>query len=71
MMLRSPLGPVSLRRRLSDLTGSGQLRAPTLYKVYIATPLPDAEPDAAPEDDAATHGFALAAWAQYAAACGR
>lgn len=28
MMLRSPLGPVSLRRRLSDLTGSGQLRAP-------------------------------------------
>ncbi|WP_328811816.1 hypothetical protein [Rhodococcus sp. NBC_00294] len=25
-MLRSPLGPVSLRRRISDLTGSGQLR---------------------------------------------
>lgn len=27
-MFRSPFGPVSLRRRLSDLTGSGQLRAP-------------------------------------------
>lgn len=50
---------------------ASQLRAPTIYKVYIATPLADAEPDASPEDDAATKAFVSATWAQYAAACGR
>lgn len=50
---------------------AGQLRAPTLYKVYIATPLPDADGDAAPEDDAATKAFVGAAWAQYLAALGK
>jgi hypothetical protein len=47
---------------------AGQLRAPTLYKVYIATPLPEPTGDAPPEDDAVTKAFAMAAWAQYSAA---
>jgi hypothetical protein len=50
---------------------AGQLRAPTLYKVYIATPLAEAEGDATPEDDAATKAFAMATWSQYSAAYGR
>jgi hypothetical protein len=44
------------------------LRAPTIYKVYVATPLPEAEGDAVPEEDAPTAAFARAAWAKYAAA---
>jgi hypothetical protein len=48
-----------------------QLRAPTLYKVYIATPLPDAGEDSAVEDDEATKEFVMAAWAQYAQAFDR
>lgn len=43
------------------------LRAPTIYKVYVATPLPEAEGDAVPEEDAVTKAFAAAAWAKYAA----
>lgn len=50
---------------------ASQLRAPTIYKVYIATVLPDAEPDAPAEDDAVTKAFVLATWAQYSAAFGR
>ena len=50
------------------------LRAPTLYKVYVATQLPDtdAEGDApAAEDDAPTKAFVLATWSQYSAAFGK
>jgi hypothetical protein len=44
---------------------------PTLYKLYIATTLPEFEEDErAPEDDAATKAFIMAAWAQYSAAFG-
>ena len=50
---------------------ASQLRAPTIYKVYVATPLPDVADDTAPEDDAATQAFVTATWAQYAAAFGR
>ncbi|QJW94251.1 hypothetical protein [Frigoriglobus tundricola] len=50
---------------------AGQLRSPMLYKVYIATTLPDAPGEAATEDDAATKAFVAAAWAQYSAAFGR
>jgi hypothetical protein len=50
---------------------AGQLRAPTIYKVYIATPLPEAEGDEPPEDDAVTRAFVAAAWAQYSAATGK
>jgi hypothetical protein len=50
---------------------AGQLRAPTLYKVYVATPLPEVEADESPDDDAVTKAFVMATWAQYAAACGR
>lgn len=50
---------------------AGQLRAPTLYKVYIATPLPDADEGTVPEDDAATKAFVGATWAQYLAALGQ
>lgn len=45
-----------------------QLRAPTIYKVYVAVPLPAGEGDAAPDEDAPTRAFAAAAWAQYAGA---
>lgn len=44
------------------------LRAPTIYKVYVVTLLPEAEGDAVPEEDAITKAFAAAAWAKYAAA---
>jgi hypothetical protein len=47
---------------------AGQLRAPTLYKVYVATPLPEPEGDQVPEDDAVTKAFVAAAWSQYSAA---
>ena len=50
---------------------AGQLRSPVLYKVYIATPLPDAEGDEAPEDDAVTKAFVAATWTQYSAAFSR
>ncbi|AMV29483.1 hypothetical protein VT84_34130 [Gemmata sp. SH-PL17] len=50
---------------------ASQLRAPTIYKVYIATPLGDNEGDKTPEDDATTKAFVLSAWAQYSAAFGR
>jgi hypothetical protein len=50
---------------------AGQLRAPTIYKVYIATPLPEAEGDEPPEDDAVTKAFVAATWAQYSAAFAR
>jgi len=49
-----------------------QLNAvPVLYKLYVATPLPEADSeDRAHEDDAPTRAFVVAAWAQYAAAFG-
>jgi hypothetical protein len=50
---------------------ASQLRAPVLYKVYVATPLPEASEDGAAEDDPATKAFVAAAWAQYAATFGR
>lgn len=50
---------------------AGQLRAPTICKVYVATPLPEAEGDEPPEDDAVTKAFVAAAWSQYSAASGR
>ncbi len=52
---------------------AGQLRAARLYKVYIATPLPDADLEGdtpTADDDAATKAFVLATWAQYSAAFG-
>lgn len=47
-----------------------QLNAvPTLYKLYIATALPDIESDdRAYEDDASTKAFVTTTWAQYSAA---
>ncbi|MFM8272187.1 MAG: hypothetical protein ACKODX_07600 [Gemmata sp.] len=50
---------------------ASQLRAPTIYKVYIASPLAEADGDRAPEDDPATKAFVLATWSQYAAAFGK
>ena len=50
---------------------AGQLRAPVLYKVYVATPLPETDGDGSPEDDATTKAFVAATWAQYSAAFGR
>ena len=38
---------------------------PVLYKIYIVTPVPEAEGDGRPEDDATTQAFVPAAWAQY------
>jgi hypothetical protein len=44
---------------------------PTLYKLYIATPLPEIEVEEhPPEDDAATKAFVIDAWTQFAAAFG-
>src|SRR5262249_52157220 len=43
---------------------------PVLYKLYVATPLPEAEGDGVPEDDPATKAFVAAAWTQFAAAFG-
>ena len=45
-------------------------RGPVLYKVYVATPLPETAGDRTPDDDAVTKGFVLAAWEQYSAAFG-
>ncbi|MBN9118711.1 MAG: hypothetical protein J0I06_06065 [Planctomycetes bacterium] len=50
---------------------AGQFRTPVLYKVYVATPLPETDADESPEDDAATKAFVAATWAQYSAAFGR
>lgn len=50
---------------------AGQLRSPALYKVYVATPLPDADESESPEDDATTKAFVAAAWAQYSAPFGK
>jgi hypothetical protein len=50
---------------------AGQLRAPTLYKVYIATPLPETSEDDAAEDALSTKAFVAATWAQYSATFGR
>ena len=50
---------------------ASQLRAPVIYKVYVATPLPEVEGDEAPEDDAVTKTFVSAAWIQYAGAFGK
>jgi hypothetical protein len=50
---------------------AGQLRAPVLYKVYVATPLPETDGDESPEDDATTKAFVSTTWAQYSAAFGR
>ena len=46
-------------------------RAPVLYKVYVATPLPETDADQSPEDDPVTKGFVLATWGQYGAAFGK
>jgi len=43
---------------------------PVLYKLYVATPLPETDEDRAPEDDAPTKAFVVTAWAQYAAGFG-
>jgi hypothetical protein len=50
---------------------ASQLRAPVLYKVYLATPLPEIDTDESSEDDATTKAFVAATWAQYSAAFGR
>jgi hypothetical protein len=50
---------------------AGQLRAPTLYKVYIATPLGEADGDTPPEDDAVMQAFAMTTWVQYSAVFSR
>ena len=44
---------------------------PVLYKLYVATPLPDADEDKVHEDDPLTKSFVLAAWAQFAAGFGK
>jgi hypothetical protein len=41
-----------------------------LYKIYLATPLPD-EGEGRPEDDAATRAFVSTALVQYASAFGK
>lgn len=45
-------------------------RVPVLYKIYVATPLPD-EGEGRPEDDATTRAFATTAFVQYASAFGK
>jgi hypothetical protein len=42
---------------------------PVLYKVYVATPLPD--DDAQTDDDPATRAFVAQVWAQYSAGFGK
>jgi hypothetical protein len=43
-----------------------QLRAvPELFKLYVATPLPEGEGDSVPGDDPATQAFVSAAWSQF------
>ena len=45
---------------------------PVLYKLYVATPLPDADgEDRAAEDDPQTKEFVATTWAQFSAAFGR
>ena len=49
-----------------------QLNAvPVLYKLYVATPLPETGEDRTAEDDPTTKAFVAAAWAQFSAAFGR
>ncbi len=49
-----------------------QLNAvPVLYKLYVATPLPETEDGRTPEDDEPTRAFVRAAFAQFALAFGR
>ena len=44
---------------------------PVLYKLYVATPLPETDgEEKVHEDDPLTKAFVAAAWAQYAAAFG-
>ena len=50
---------------------ASQLRVPMIYKVYVATSLPDGEGGEAQEDDAVTKAFVTATWAQYSAAFGK
>jgi hypothetical protein len=46
-----------------------QLNAvPVLYKLYVATPLPELDEGRTHEDDPATKAFVSAAWAQFGAA---
>ncbi len=49
---------------------AAQFRVATLYKVYVATPLPDGGEDGPAEDDDATKAFVDATWAQFSAAFG-
>jgi hypothetical protein len=43
--------------------------APELFKLYVATPLPDGDGEGRPqEDDATTRAFVIAAWTQFSAA---
>jgi hypothetical protein len=45
---------------------------PVLYKLYVATPLPETDgEESVHEDDPTTKAFVAAAWAQFAAAFGR
>ncbi|MBY0514603.1 MAG: hypothetical protein K2P78_11905 [Gemmataceae bacterium] len=46
--------------------------APVLYKVYVATPLPDGPEDSTdrPDDDPTTRAFVTAVWAQYGSGFG-
>jgi hypothetical protein len=45
---------------------------PVLFKLYVATPIPEADgEEKAPEDDALTRAFVAAAWLQYTAAFSR
>jgi hypothetical protein len=43
---------------------------PVLYKLYVATPLPENGEDRVPEDDPQTKAFVATAWAQFSAAFG-
>lgn len=44
---------------------------PVLFKLYVATPLPEVDGDRTPEDDAPTTAFVAATWAQFGAAFGK
>jgi hypothetical protein len=49
-----------------------QLNAvPVLYKLYVATPLPETGEDRTSEDDPQTKAFVATTWAQFSAAFGR
>ena len=43
---------------------------PVLYKLYIATPLPEPGEDRTAEDDPLTKEFVASAWGQFSAAFG-